>query len=401
MLINPSPTTTPFQTITVNNNNPLNIFYSSRSLSGTAEYVDELEKIGHHEAGLPFKSLFDEHNHFYVHRSCANWSCDVTRNTDGSFTGLQTAIAHSLGRKCSFCNRYGASVTCKMTCANAFHFPCMTASGGFQKVQTFTSFCRDHINEVPNACPNAEDIKCRTCHYAGEIANLTMCCKCGDHYHGTCIGLAQAPGVRAGWQCSRCRQCHICRSDTMTTSTDTRTVACEHCDKIYHTQCVRPVMVTVPKIGWKCRCCRVCVDCGARSPGAGASSRWHQHYTVCDSCYQQRNKGFSCPVCHRAYRAIAQREMVKCSLCQKHVHSTCDPDADLVAYQAKKEASADYEYVCAPCKVQVQTGRYVPSVMRRMNSIDEDGLSLQESLYADQGEEGSTDKLLLKLKTGE
>lgn len=72
-----------------------------------------------------------------------------------------------------------------------------------------------------------------------------------------------------------------------------------------------------------------------------------------------------------------------------------------MAYQAKKEASADYEYVCAPCKVQVQTGRYVPSVMRRMNSIDEDGLSLQESLYADQGEEGSTDKLLLKLKTGE
>lgn len=81
-------------------------------------------------------------------------------------------------------------------------------------------------------------------------------------------------------------------------------------------------MTTIPKYGWKCRCCRVCSDCGARSPGAGASSRWHNHFTVCDSCYQQRNKGYSCPICRRAYRAAAHREMVKCSLCQKYVASS-------------------------------------------------------------------------------
>lgn len=370
--------------------------------------MDELEKIGHAEA-VQLKSLFDEDQHFYMHRSCANWSFDVTRNVDGSFVGLQTAAAHSLSRKCTFCNRYGASLICKMTCANAFHYPCMTASGGFQMVQSYTSFCRDHIGEVANACPNAEDIKCRSCSWAGDIANLMLCSKCGDHYHGLCVGLSQAPGVRAGWQCNRCRQCHICRRDSAqsnsssnnSNNSDQRIVSCEHCDKIYHTQCVRPVMVTVPKIGWKCRCCRVCVDCGSRSPGAGASSRWHQHYTVCDSCYQQRNKGFSCPVCHRAYRAIAQREMVKCSLCQKHVHSTCDADADILAYQAKKEANPEYEYVCAPCKLQVQTGRYVPNALRRINSIDEEGQSL-ESLYSDTAtDDATTDKLLLKLKTGE
>lgn len=349
---------------------------------------------------MQLKSLLDDDGYYYIHRSCASWTFDVTRNADGTFTGLQTAIAQSLNSKCAFCSRYGASLNCKMTCANAYHFPCMTASGGFQMIQSYTCFCRDHMGEVPNACPDAEDIKCRTCSWSGDISNLMLCCKCGDHYHGTCVGIAQAPGVRAGWQCSRCRQCHICRSDLPQGITDSRTVSCEHCDKIYHTQCVRPVMATVPKYGWKCRCCRVCVDCGSRSPGAGASSRWHQHYTVCDSCYQQRNKGFSCPVCRRAYRAMAQREMVKCSLCQKHVHSTCDAEADLLAYQTKKEANPDYEYMCAPCKVQVQTGRFVPSALRRMTSIDEDGMTLQESLYAEQADEVVPEKLLLKLKSG-
>lgn len=33
--------------------------------------------------------------------------------------------------------------------------------------------------------------------------------------------------------------------------------------------------------------------------GNGTSSRWHCHYTICDSCYQQRNKGISCPICHK------------------------------------------------------------------------------------------------------
>lgn len=77
---------------------------------------------------------------------------------------------------------------------------------------------------------------------------------------------------------------------------------CERCDKAYHPSCLRPIVTSIPKYGWKCKCCRVCTDCGSRTPGAGLSSRWHSHYTVCDSCYQQRNKGFSCPLCRKAYR---------------------------------------------------------------------------------------------------
>ena len=120
-------------------------------------------------------------------------------------------------------------------------------------------------------------------------------------------------GVRAGWQCSECRVCQICRQP----EEDTKVMVCETCDKAYHPSCLRPIVTTVPKYGWKCKCCRVCSDCGSRTPGAGQSSRWHAHYTVCDSCYQQRNKGFFCPLCRRAYRAAANREMVQCALCRK------------------------------------------------------------------------------------
>lgn len=94
----------------------------------------------------------------------------------------------------------------------------------------------------------------------------------------------------------------------------------------------------------------MCTDCGARTPGSGPSSRWHANFSVCDSCYQQRNKGLACPLCGRAYRHVAQKLMLQCNQCKKYVHGTCDPAADLATYQQKKELYPDYEYICVPCK---------------------------------------------------
>lgn len=276
----------------------------------TVEYVDELEKIGHVDS-VEFPSLYDS-GCFFVHRSCAMWSVGVIKEQNGSLRNVSAVITLSLTRKCAYCTRFGASLSCKMSCTKFFHLPCIAASGGFQIIQTFTTFCKEHLNHVPLVC--SEDIQCLTCLAIGDVSNLVMCSICGDHYHGSCIGLAQLPGVRAGWQCQTCRTCQICR---IPDSTEGRSLSCEQCYKIYHANCLRPVMTSIPKYGWKCRCCRVCSDCGSRTPGAGTSSRWHAHYTVCDSCYQQRNKGFSCTICHRAYRAAAIREMVKCNTCNK------------------------------------------------------------------------------------
>lgn len=365
------------------NNPQASIFASNKRQKGlnkckvpaaNAEYVDELEKcIGHTEV-LELAALADG-GFYYAHRSCAIWSFGVTRDgSNGTFSNFTPVVSKALKAKCSFCSRYGASLVCKMSCPKAFHFPCVAASGGFQVIQTFTSFCKEHLGQVPLVC--TEDINCRACSALGDVGNLMMCSRCGDHFHGTCKGLAQLPGVRAGWQCDSCRMCQICR---VPDSTEGRLMSCELCDKVYHANCLRPVMTSIPKYGWKCRCCRICTDCGARTPGAGTSSRWHNHYTVCDSCYQQRNKGYNCPVCLRAYRAAAYREMVKCSTCQKFVHATCDSDADLATYQAKKEANPEYEYVCGPCNKLAHTGRIV-AAMRRSSSIDDENMVSQEAL---------------------
>lgn len=369
-----------------NNKDPVaNILASNKRQKGlnkckipaaNAEYVDELEKcIGHVEV-VEFSALVDS-GYYYVHRSCAIWSFGVQRETNGTLTGIVPVVAKALKTKCSNCLRYGASAVCKMSCPKSFHFPCVAASGGFQVIQSFTSFCKEHLGQVPLVV--TDDINCRVCSALGDVGNLMMCSRCGDHYHGTCKGVAQLPGVRAGWQCESCRMCQICR---VPDSTEGRLLSCETCDKVYHANCLRPIMTSIPKYGWKCRCCRVCTDCGARTPGAGTSSRWHNHFTVCDSCYQQRNKGYSCPVCLRAYRAAAYREMVRCRACQKFVHATCDPDADLAVYQAKKEANPDYEYICGPCNKLAHTGR-IAAAMRRSSSIDEESVISQESMLGD------------------
>ena len=98
--------------------------------------------------------------------------------------------------------------------------------------------------------------------------------------------------------------------------------------------------------------CRVCSDCGSRTPGSGLSSRWHNNYSVCDSCYQQRNKGSCCPLCGKAYRTFNQQKsnLVTCAYCKKCVHAECDPDmpADIrnMSIQGK-----DYGLYCCPiCK---------------------------------------------------
>lgn len=72
--------------------------------------------------------------------------------------------------------------------------------------------------------------------------------------------------------------------------------------------------------------------------------------------------------------------MVKCFVCQKFVHSTCDPDADLSVYERRKEMNSEYEYTCGCCKTTAQTDR-IAAAIRRSSSVEEEIFSTsQESL---------------------
>uniref|UniRef100_A0A8W7PV76 PHD-type domain-containing protein n=1 Tax=Anopheles coluzzii TaxID=1518534 RepID=A0A8W7PV76_ANOCL len=325
-----------------------------------AEYTDELEKIGHLEV---LDSSISDGGYFYVHRSCALWSYGVGRDpVSGTLSNLELMVVQSLSRRCHFCTHYGASLSCKMSCPKWYHFPCVAASGGFQVIQTYNIFCKEHLGQVPLVC--AEDINCRQCSALGDVGNLVMCSICGDHYHGTCVGLAQLPGVRTGWQCNSCKKCQICR---VPDSSEGRSVACELLRQDLPRELPAPGhdvdtedRLEVPLL-----------------PGVlglwGAHAR-RRGVVALALALHRRNKGFSCPICHRAYRAAAHREMVKCSVCYKFVHSTCDPDAELSVYNARKEANPDYEYLCSPCKTVIHSGR-LAAALRRTSSVDEDGMS--------------------------
>lgn len=176
---------------------------------------------------------------------------------------------HSISKKCSHCNHFGASLTCKADgCNRMFHYPCATASGAFQELQSLTVYCSQHLNFVASTCDSSVCYSCKT---LGDIANLMFCSVCGEHYHGRCVGLAQLPGtrvrkdnrrvvfnmaflgVRAGWQCRKCKTCQVCRI----VGDESKLMSCEQCEKVYHAMCQRPVVTTIPKYGWKCKVCYI------------------------------------------------------------------------------------------------------------------------------------------------
>ncbi|KAG8041194.1 hypothetical protein G9C98_002182, partial [Cotesia typhae] len=342
------------------------------SLTNFTEPVEELSIVGYSDKP-ELTALFESTGYYYVHTFCAMWSI---QNRELITERISPILVQSSLRRCAYCAHYGASIPCRVqTCNRTFHLPCAAASGCFQDMKIFKLFCNQHLGQVSILLENSDAI-CVSCYKMEDIASLVMCSVCGSHYHGHCLGITINPNVRAGWQCTVCRVCQVCRQSETEMS---KFMGCEHCHKAYHPGCLRPVVTSVPRCGWKCKCCRVCTDCGSRTPGAGLSSRWHSHYTVCDSCYQQRNKGYSCPLCNKAYRAAGYREMVQCTVCKRFVHSGCDGEADPVTYQHRKDTKPDYEYVCLACKGM--------AIVKRKDYDDYTGDSSltasQESLYGD------------------
>ncbi|XP_026688530.1 histone-lysine N-methyltransferase 2C-like [Diaphorina citri] len=57
-----------------------------------------------------------------------------------------------------------------------------------------TLVCNLHLDQVP-LLPNSDEAACGTCSSLGDVNNILMCSKCGQHYHGLCVGLAVQPGM--------------------------------------------------------------------------------------------------------------------------------------------------------------------------------------------------------------
>ena len=328
------------------------------------EPVDELEVIGYQEE-VDVSLLFEATGVFYAHFNCALWSAGVSKSKtetptkDSSVPVLKhvsAAVLKAIGVKCAHCKHYGASVACKAS-ERFYHWPCAVASGAFLEKSTLTMVSVESYESVAALASTAAYL-----YYTGEqwkigkvaeipptkLGNLLYCTTCGQHYLYSGAHIKITERIRGGWQCQKCKTCQNCRLS----GHEDRYLLCDVCDGAYHSYCLRPQMSSVPKNGWKCKRCRRCTDCNSKTPGSGQSSRWHANYSVCDSCYQQRNKGLACPCCGRAYRHSAQREMMQCSSCRKHVHSSCDPEASEEKVIERRAVQFNYMYICKICKGQ-------------------------------------------------
>lgn len=111
------------------------------------EFINELEHIGHDEE--PSGNIIFDGCYMFIHSKCAMWSLQLKRVNEDFVPNFEEIIAKSIAKKCSYCCRFGASVNCRMSCQKSYHLPCAAASGCFMIIESFQSFCVDHVNQVP------------------------------------------------------------------------------------------------------------------------------------------------------------------------------------------------------------------------------------------------------------
>ena len=112
------------------------------------ECVNELEYVGHDEVPS-LDSLVFEGCFVYIHSMCAMWSLQMKRIEEDFVPNFEEMVAKSVTRKCSSCQRYGASINCRMSCQKNYHLPCAAADGCFLIIESFQAFCVEHVSQVP------------------------------------------------------------------------------------------------------------------------------------------------------------------------------------------------------------------------------------------------------------
>ena len=249
-----------------------------------------------------------------------------------------------------------------------YHYPCAAAAGTLQILSDMSLLCVDHLAQA-----KPSEVLCAVCKSMGDCQDQMFCTICGNHYHSKCLqtSITPSPELRAGWQCPDCKQCQTCGMST----NGSKMLVCDACDKGFHTFCLRPMLSSLPKQSWKCANCRLCDDCGATVPGPTTSSKWHLNYTLCDLCFNQRNKGDFCPACCRAHDSFIEVAMLTCSSCQRAVHGECETNADSLIQNCRSN------YLCPYCRGEVNLSETILTEDQR-ELIKNNGRSSFEVDYA-------------------
>lgn len=86
--------------------------------------------------------------------------------------------------------------------------------------------CKSHLPLRGLSCPLRHPL--RNCHLLPQITKVMLL---------------------KGWRCVECIVCEVCGQ----ASDPSRLLLCDDCDISYHTYCLDPPLLTVPKGGWKCK----------------------------------------------------------------------------------------------------------------------------------------------------
>lgn len=79
-----------------------------------------------------------------------------------------------------------------------------------------------------------------TCNLITSCPRLTVCV--------CCLQITRVI-LTKGWRCLECTVCEACGE----ASDPGRLLLCDDCDISYHTYCLDPPLLTVPKGAWKCK----------------------------------------------------------------------------------------------------------------------------------------------------
>lgn len=325
--------------------------------------------------------LCDSSGHIWVHERCAAWTlATIATKSMTEFTiDLTNQI---LTKKCSFCGRFGASIVCEIPdCGRLYHFPCAMAARAYQDIKTMKLYCSSHEDVI------ARIAFCDRCHQGGEISQLLLCTRCSCHYHSYCCSppVRITESVRVGWECMQCKSCQFCRKAV----SKEKVLVCRRCNKGYHPLCTEPVTDSTEKFSWKCQKCRQCRQCGTQK-----TSQWHIDYTLCDICYQNKNKGNQCPLCNNQQ---SDQRVVQCDSCSKWIHTVCDNITDDIYRKLERDRSIIY--VCKLCREEVDKIKKECRREMKTDNVELEEISPVTSMVLSQMYRGQDSKLLSSMTT--
>ncbi|CAF2074249.1 unnamed protein product [Rotaria magnacalcarata] len=247
---------------------------------------------------------------FWVHEGCVKWSL----NNEGKINDydlIRTTITNAIKQKCTICDRYGASLSCRNeSCSLKFHLSCAQSSGCFFSHSQLTFICPQHLDSVVPTF--GSESSCEACSEPGDVRGQLFCTNCDKHYHAECLMLESNRVVRTGWRCPDCKICQTCRQ----AGDDAEMIMCNVCDKGYHTFCLRNQ--SIPKDGWSCSSCLSLANKNSSSSKS-----------ICSLCQNE---------------ILSKQNIRQCHQCQIRVHSTCHSMKD-------DYYDDDTAYLCRSCSV--------------------------------------------------